>query len=157
MPQSANRPAGITFRIKKRFNAQRERVFEAWTKPEVLKQWWCPEGWTPTGIDVDLRVGGAFRIGMRRSGGGATVYVHGRFKELHPPEMLSYTWQWENAFEGMPETRVIVEFRDIGGATELSLTHENLPEIPGCLQHRNGWLSAFGRIDRIFWKPPVEL
>jgi activator of Hsp90 ATPase-like protein len=60
-----------------------------------------------------------------------------------------YTWQWENAFEEMPETRVFVELRALGPATELLLTHEGLPEVPICLQHRSGWLAALDRIERI--------
>jgi uncharacterized protein YndB with AHSA1/START domain len=76
--------------------------------------------------------------------------VRGIFQEVRPPERLVYTWQWENAFEDMPETQVTVEFNDLGAATELLLTHENLPEIPICLQHRSGWAVALDRIERIF-------
>jgi uncharacterized protein YndB with AHSA1/START domain len=149
MQLSTTRRAGIAFRIKKRFNAPREKVFDAWTKPEVLKQWWCPEGWTPTEIEVDLRVGGAFRIGMQRLSGGTTVYVRGRFSEIHAPETLSFSWQWENAFDGMPQTYVTLRFKDVGIETELLLMHQNLPEIPVCLQHRSGWLEAFNRMERV--------
>jgi uncharacterized protein YndB with AHSA1/START domain len=148
--QQSTKNAGLTFRLKKRFEAPREKVFGAWTKPEALKQWWCPEGWIPAEIEVDLRVGGAFRIGMRRLSGGMPVYVRGTFQEVLPPERLAYTWQWENAFEEMPQTRVIVQFTELGTATELQLIHENLPEIPVCLHHRIGWIAAFERLERIF-------
>jgi uncharacterized protein YndB with AHSA1/START domain len=149
MRPRTSRETGVTFTIKRRFEAPREKVFEAWTKPEILKHWWCPDGWTPKEIEVDLRVGGSFRIGMQRSTGGEPVYVSGNFEEVDAPEMLSYTWQWENAFEHMPQTRVLVRFRDLGGATELSLTHHNLPEILICLQHRSGWLAAWERMSRL--------
>ena len=147
MQKTTTKQSGQAFRLKRRFEAPREEVFGAWTKAEVLKQWWCAEGWTPAEIEIDLRAGGAFRIGMRRLIGGPTVYVRGCFEEVLAPERLAYTWQWENAFEEMMETRVIVEFRDLGSATELLLTHENLPEIPICLQHRSGWLAALDRFD----------
>ena len=140
--------AGIAFRLQRRFEAPREAVFAAWTKSEALRQWWCPEGWSPADIEIDLRVGGAFRIGMRRSSGGEPVYVCGHFLEVRPPERLIYTWRWENAFEGMPETRVTVHFADRGAATDLLLIHENLPEIPICLQHRSGWITAWNRLER---------
>jgi uncharacterized protein YndB with AHSA1/START domain len=119
----------------------------AWTKPEALRQWWCPEGWIPAEIDVDLCAGGAFRIGMRRLSGGTPVYVHGHFGDVQPPERLTYPGQWENAFDGMPQTHVTVQFTDLGAATELLLTHENLPEIPVCLEHRSGWLAAWTRLE----------
>ena len=102
-------------------------------------------------IHMDLRVNGSFRIGMSRLTGGVPVYVRGIFREVRPPDRLVYTWQWENAFEEMPETQVIVEFRELGSATELLLTHENLPEIPICLLHRNGWAAALDRIERVFF------
>jgi uncharacterized protein YndB with AHSA1/START domain len=148
MQRSVKR-TGFAFRLKRRFEAPREKVFDAWTKPEALKQWWCPEGWIPAEIEVDLRVGGAFRIGMRRASGGTPVYVRGIFQEVHRPERLAYTWQWENAFEDMPQTRVTVQFTEAATATELLLTHENLPEIPICLQHRSGWIAACDRITHI--------
>ena len=150
MRQSTPKQAGRAFRLKRWFQAPREAVFNAWTNPEILRQWWCPEGWEMMEIKVDLRVDGSFRIGMSRLAGGVPVYVRGIFQEVRRPERLVYTWQWENAFDHMPETRVIVEFRELGPATELLLTHENLPEIPICLQHRSGWLAALDRIERIF-------
>jgi len=48
----------------------------------------------------------------------------------------------------MPETRVIVQFIETGKATELLLTHQDLPEIPICLQHRSGWIEALERVER---------
>jgi len=141
--------SGRAFRLRRRFEAPREEVFGAWTKAEALKRWWCPDGWTPAEIEIDLRAGGAFRIGMRRLSGGPAVYVRGWFQEVRAPERLTYTWQWENAFEEMGETRVIVEFREVGSGTELLLTHERLPEIPICLQHRSGWLIALDRIEHL--------
>ncbi len=146
MAYAVERQSGIAFRLKRRFEAPRSKVFEAWTKPEVLKQWWCPEGWKPGSIDLDLRVGGAFEIKMYRASGGVPVVVRGVFEEVRVPERLSYTWQWENAFEEMPETRVTVEFVEIAGATELILMHEYLPEISVCLQHRAGWIAALDRM-----------
>ena len=85
---------------------------------------------------------------MRRVGGGVPVFVNGVFLEVSLPEKLVYTWRWENAFPGMPETRVTVEFLEREGGTEVVLIHENLPEIPICLRHREGWLVAWDRIEQ---------
>jgi len=109
MQLSAVERTGISFRLQRRFYRPRENVFRAWTDPEVLRRWWCPEGWIPAEIEVDLRVGGSYRIGMRRRSGGEPVYVCGSFLEVDSPEKLAYTWQWENAFEQMPQTRVTVQ------------------------------------------------
>ena len=148
MPQATVERTGITFRLQRRFDAPPEKVFRAWTDPEALKRWWCPEGWIPAEIEIDLRVGGSYRIGMRRRSGGAMVAVRGPFLEVRAPENLAYTWQWENAFEHMPQARVTVQFVAEDGATVVVLTHESLPEVGICLQHRSGWIAAWQRLEQ---------
>ena len=148
-PQVIAPAKGITLRLRRRFPRPPEAVFRAWTTPDILQRWWCPDGWTPAEIEIDLRIGGAYRLGMRRIEGGDPVYVRGRFLEISVPEKLIYTWKWENAFEQMPETQVTVKFIESAGATELELTQEPLPEIPICLRHRTGWVEAWQRLTEI--------
>lgn len=147
-PASDDQRGSITIQLRRRFTAPREKVFRAWTDADVLKRWWCPQGWVPAEVEVDARAGGAYRIGMRRPGLGPPIYVYGHFLEVQPPERLVYTWQWENAFEQMPQTRVTVQFIEGGATTDIVLTHEDLPEIPVCLLHRAGWIAAWERIER---------
>jgi uncharacterized protein YndB with AHSA1/START domain len=85
---------------------------------------------------------------MRRAGLGTEVFVSGHFLEVRPPERLSYSWQWEGAFEDMPETLVTVEFAEAVGGTELTLRHENFAEAVARQQHRAGWIAACNRLDR---------
>ena len=148
MPQVIAPSHGISLRLHRRFSKPPEAIFRAWTSPELLRRWWCPAGWVPAEIEIDLRVGGAYRLGMRRIDGGTLVYVHGRFLEVSAPEKLIYSWKWENAFEQMPETKVTVRFTESAGETELELTHESLPEIPICLRHRSAWIEAWQRLER---------
>jgi hypothetical protein len=65
---------------------------------------------------------------MRRIEDRDAVYVYGRFLDVCVPQKLIYTWEWENAFEQMPETQVTVSFIESGGGTEMELVHEPLPE-----------------------------
>jgi uncharacterized protein YndB with AHSA1/START domain len=139
----------ITLRATRRFAAPRERVFDAWTTPEALKRWWCPPGWEPERIDVDLRAGGAYYFGMRALDGGSAVSIHGRFLEVRRPERLVYTWRWHGAFEGMPETRVTVEFLSIDGGTDVVLVQENFPNVALWQRHRSGWIAACDRMEQI--------
>jgi uncharacterized protein YndB with AHSA1/START domain len=99
---------GTTLRLRHRFEASPDRVFHAWTRPDALKLWWCPEGWRAAGIEVDARVGGLYRIAMRREDNSHCVAVHGRFLQVRPPALLVYTWQWIGAFPDMGETLVTV-------------------------------------------------
>lgn len=149
-------PKGITLRLRRRYPRRSEVVFRAWTNPDALRRWWCPAGWAPAEFEVDLRVGGAYRLGMRRIEGGDAVYVRGRFLVVSPPETLIYTWKWENAFEQMGETQVTVKFIDCAGGTELELTHEPLPEISICLRHRTAWVEAWRRLDGVLFREEGE-
>src|SRR4249919_18532 len=94
---------GATLRLWYRFEATPERVFAAWTRPEALRLWWCPAGWHPAAIEVDLRLGGSYRLSMHRAIGAPPVTVHGRFIEIEPPVKLVYTWKWDGVFPEMPE------------------------------------------------------
>src|SRR6516225_10239331 len=107
MQSAAAHTPGLGIELQRRFRASPERVFRAWTQAPALREWWCPAGWVAGEIEIDLRVGGAYRIAMVRSGDpGPGVSVGGRFLEIRPPEHLVYTWRWEGAFDEMPETLV---------------------------------------------------
>ena len=136
---------GTTLRLGHRFEAPPERVFAAWTRPEALRLWWCPAGWRPVQIDVDLRPSGAYRLSMNREGGAQLVTVHGCFLEIEPARRLVYTWRWDGVFPEMPETIVTVEFRAVAGGTEFTLRQEVL-ELPMCARQLSGWLVACGRL-----------
>jgi uncharacterized protein YndB with AHSA1/START domain len=129
--------------LTRRIAAPREQVFRAWTEPELLRQWFtAPGGYTPH-ADMDVRVGGSYRIEFRRPlGFGWTTYVVGTFLEVSPPERLVYTFAWERPPPpalGMGDSRVTVEFTDLDGATEVSLTHERLDQRRLRVFHRFGW------------------
>src|SRR6516225_322534 len=106
MQSAAAHTPGLGIELQRRFRASPERVFRAWTQPVALREWWCPPGWIAGDIEVDLRVGGAYRIAMTRPAGGAPVAVSGQFLEVDPPERLVYTWCWEGAFTEMRPTLV---------------------------------------------------
>jgi uncharacterized protein YndB with AHSA1/START domain len=141
-----------TLRLWHRFEATPERVFAAWTRPHALRLWWCPSGWHPTRIEVDLRPGGKYRLSMTRQSGVQSITVHGRFLEIEPARKLVYTWLWDGAFAEMPETTVTIDFRPVAGGTELSLRQEALA-MPFCVQHVGGWTAAFDRITGIVLSP----
>jgi len=149
MQVPAAKQAGITLRLQRKFSKPPAKVFLAWTQPEALKRWWCPPGWEPAEIAVDVRVDGAYRLGMRRASDGKLVSIEGRFLEVAPPHKLVYTWRWQGAFEEMPQTRVTVEFLAMDQGTEIVLTHENFPGVPSWQQHRAGWIAACDRMEVI--------
>ena len=154
MQSATAEPARIGIELQRRFRASPERVFRAWTQPVALREWWCPPGWVAGEIEIDLRIGGAYRIGMSRTGvTGAGVSVSGHFLEVRPPERLVYTWRWEGAFAEMPETLVTLELRGSDSETLLTLNHDNFTDLGLRRQHRSGWVSACDRLDRLITPP----
>src|SRR5690349_13726980 len=72
------------------FEAPRHLVFDALTKPELLKRWFGPHGWTLVECEIDLRVGGAWRF-LSRGPNGQVMGMRGVYREIAPPEKLQYT------------------------------------------------------------------
>jgi len=99
-------------------DAPREEVFDAWTNPELIKQWFAPLPWTTPFAEVDLRVGGETRTVMRSPDGQDFPNV-GVFLEIERPGRLVFT----DAFAGdwrpcaKPFMTVVLTFEDEGGKT----------------------------------------
>jgi uncharacterized protein YndB with AHSA1/START domain len=129
-----------SLRIERVFDAPSEQVFDAWTNPEVLRRWWAvhPDGSTPV-ADVDLRVGGRYRLTMRHPDGSEHT-VGGEYREIVRPSKLVYSWQWEQGGgeEGHVST-VNVSFHDRDGRTLVVLEHTGLPDAQSRDRHAEGW------------------
>ena len=138
-----------TLRLTRVIHAAPEKVFEAWTDPKHLKKWSAPEGYTVVIAEVDLTVGGRFRIRMQ-SPEGTTHTVFGSYREVTRPKKLVYTWSWEEEGDhDIGETVVTVQFRARGNATEVVLTHEGFPTEEDRTNHEQGWTSCLGRLEQL--------
>ena len=137
-----------TLNLRWTFKASREKVFRAWTDPEELKKWWGPEGYATPSAEVDLRVGGKYRLGMRKLPDGEIFYLTGIYREVRPPERLVYSWRWEAEPE-YGETQVTVDFRQAGNSTEVVLTHEFFPTGKARDDHNRGWSSCLDRLAKL--------
>lgn len=85
-------PEQIT--IERVFDAPVEKVWQAWTDPEMIKKWWGPEGFTAPSIRNDLRVGGKYVYAMHGPAGtefDKDMYSGGEYKEIVPYEKLVVT------------------------------------------------------------------
>ncbi len=137
-----------SLRISRVVDADPGTVFRAWTDPKHLMRWACPEGATVGEAQVDLRVGGRYRLRIE----GAEGEVHtatGVYREIDPPRRLSYTWDWEEAEHRMGvETLVTVELSDLGDSTEIVLTHEGFPAPEAREGHDQGWTSCVVQLER---------
>ncbi|HTE45417.1 MAG TPA: SRPBCC domain-containing protein [Gemmatimonadaceae bacterium] len=140
-----------SLRVSQTIRASRERLFRAWTEPEQLMQWWRMEGdgWAFADASLDLRVGGAYRLGMTDPDGKTHTAV-GIYREVDPPERLSFTWDWEDEAHRVGETLVTVEFHSTTDTmTEVILTHERFADAARVDGHERGWMQLLRLLDHM--------
>lgn len=129
-------------------DAARELICRAWTEPDHLKGWYRPDDtWSTPTAEIDLRVGGAYRIGLEPPG-GATFYEVGRFREVSLPDRLVYTLRFEGLHLHEPtgeemetyETAITAAFEELpAGRTRVIVAHEGYRTVEDRDRHRNGW------------------
>jgi len=100
------------------FDAPRTLVFEAFTKPELLKKWFGPRGWSLVVCEVDLKVGGGFRF-VLRGPDGKEMGMRGVYREIVPPERSVHMESYDD-YPG--ESQVTSVFVEQGGKTTLTAT-----------------------------------
>lgn len=112
--------------VTRTFNGAARIVFDAWTRPDLLKRWWAPKsfGVSLFECDSELRVGGAYRYAFGRDPGNPEVFS-GRFIEVEPPVRLVLTQVYERAREA-GEAIVTVTFEESQGRTHLTV-HQLFP------------------------------
>jgi glutathione S-transferase len=140
-----NRSATFELTLTRIIRAPRDKVFDAFVKPEMMKRWMCPRGMSMPAVEADARAGGRFSVTMRARD-GESFTAAGVFREVQRPERLVYTWQWQG--EAMPpvETLITVGFAEKDGATEVRMTHSGFPDAGMRDSHRGGWNSCLNRL-----------
>src|SRR3982751_3621761 len=102
------------------FDAPRRLVFDAFTKPELLKRWFGPRGWSLVVCEVDPKVGGGFRF-VLRGPDGKDMGMRGVYREIVAPERSVHM----ESFDDYPgESQVTAVFTEQNGKTTLRVTVE---------------------------------
>jgi uncharacterized protein YndB with AHSA1/START domain len=105
--------------ISRRFDGPARVVFDAWTRPELVRRWWAPKsrGVSVIGCDADVRVGGKWRYVLRKDAGGPEIAFSGEYSEVTPHTRLVYT----SIFEAYPDQPAVVTvtFEERAGKTHL--------------------------------------
>ena len=113
-------PSDLEIQIERDFNAPRELVFEAFTKPELVSRWLLgPDGWTMPVCEIDLRVGGLYRYLWRK--GSIDMGMGGVFREIVHPEKLVATEKFDNSWYPGEALDTTV-FEELGAVTRMTLT-----------------------------------
>jgi uncharacterized protein YndB with AHSA1/START domain len=128
--------------VRRTIAAPAEELFDAWLDPQAMGIWMRPGSIQTTVAKLDPRVGGRYEIVMRSA---TETYPHtGVYRVINRPRQLAFTWISRGTEQR--ESLVTVDFVACGAATEVVVTHVQLPE--GALpSHTDGWTSALARLE----------
>jgi len=115
------------------------RVFAAWTDPDELRQWWGPQGVKCIAAEINLRVGGQYRIGNQLPD-KSVVWIEGIFEVIEVPNLLEYTWSTNP--EADYKERVSVRFEAVEIGTEIVICHRRIPTEAIRENHQQGWMGC---------------
>ena len=136
------------FVVRRTFNGPARLVFEAWTKPELLKLWWAAKS---TGVpllscEADVRVGGRYRFEFGHDASNTTAFF-GRYIEVTPHSRLV----WTNEEGDGGEAITTVTFEEKGGKTLLVLheLHPSKEAVDGAIGFGEGLRETFEQLDEL--------
>ena len=135
----------VSLIVRRTIRAPPARLFEAWTTPEHLERWWGPKNVRCSHAEVDLRVGGRYRIANELPDGN-TLWIAGQFESITPPHELVYTWSIDDA---PVAERVTVRFVARGGATDVIVVHERIADAASRDEHERGWIDCLAGLGEL--------
>lgn len=151
--------------FERKFRAPRHEVFAAFVDSEAVLDWWAPKGWFTQSAEMEVRVGGKYRFGMRSDDTPSLMFVGGEYLEIDPPRLLRFTYVWEPGGAGERWrplqligvcTVVTLEFIDLGASTIVRIRHDGFPTAEGALAHRSGWSSNWDCLDEYLTEGSVK-
>jgi uncharacterized protein YndB with AHSA1/START domain len=134
--------------LVRRIAARPSIVFDALTTPEGVAFWWGPDAGRVLLAEIDLRVGGRFRVRFRMLD-GTEHESSGEYLEVVKPKRLSMSWRWLGG-EDPGASVVEIDLRPIAEGTELTFTHSRLHDEETRRSHEQGWEGALDKLELHF-------
>lgn len=139
-----------TIEVRRFVKAPPELVYRVLTEGDFLCRWWGPRHLETTECNVELRVGGTWRI-VHRAPDGAEFVFRGEFLELEPPRRRVSTWVWEGAPEATATETF--ELEPVEGGTQLRMkaVHSSVANRDMHLANgmKEGLLESYARMDEL--------
>jgi uncharacterized protein YndB with AHSA1/START domain len=149
MMTDQTKPETLSLLMSRQYDSPPEKVFQAWTDPEIVRQWWGNPGYRVTTIEIDLRVGGRYRWGLHHLETKKDHIVSGEYLEIVPNSKIVCTWQWESMDYA---NELILDFKPNENGCELTLNHVKFLDEALRDDHKKGWTGCFDRIGNILKK-----
>lgn len=141
-------PDELTLHLERVLSAPRTLVFRAHAEPDVLAQWWGPSGFSAPSIELDVRVGGRYRIAMQPPD-SSLFYLSGEFLEVDPPARLAYTFRWEDPDPDDRETIVTFSLADADDSTRVTVAQAAFATEARLALHERGWTESLDRLQEL--------
>jgi uncharacterized protein YndB with AHSA1/START domain len=131
--------------LQRRLNVPPAKVYAAWTRPEMIVQWFGPNDAQQGSVkaEMDVRTGGKFTISFTH-GNGELSKVSGIYKDVVPNERLVFSWAWYTTAERV--SQVTVTTKADGDGTLLTLKHEQFFDQAACDGHTRGWTGTLEKL-----------
>jgi uncharacterized protein YndB with AHSA1/START domain len=142
--------------ITRAFDAPRKLVFDAFTKPALVKQWLLgPDGWSMPVCEIDLKVGGKYRYVWRRDKDGTEMGMGGVYREIVTPERIVATEKFDQSWYPGEAVGTFI-LTEQGGKTTLTETilYESREARDGVLKSgmEKGVVASYDRLEKLLEK-----
>jgi uncharacterized protein YndB with AHSA1/START domain len=143
-----------TVEVSKDFSVSKDNLYDAWTKPELLKEWWKPMNNKLTEVTNDISEGGTVRYEFENNG----LVISGEYIEVKEKERLVYTWNWNFPQDEVKNAsyKLTVQFKVKDDSSTLQITQDNFHNEEGTLPHKQGWDKALEELEHFLSGDTVQ-
>src|SRR5215510_10849793 len=136
-----------TLQITRVFKAERARVFQAFVDSEAMREWFCPTGFSFDTITVDPTTGRGRVFVMRHDESGHRYVFSLDYRVVDVPERIEWISTWRDGFpEPGKQTVATIDFRDVPGGTEVTLTQRGFSTNESRNEHTKGWNGGLDKL-----------
>ncbi|ANN68639.1 SRPBCC family protein [Bordetella bronchialis] len=137
-----------TVKLHRVFKATPERVYRAFLEADAIAKWIPPYGFTCTVHNMDVKVGGTFKMSFRNFGTGTSHSFGGEYLELVPNQTIRYTDRFDDP--NLPgQMQVTVSLREVIGGTEFHAVQEGIPEVIPAEMCYLGWQESLEQLAKL--------
>jgi len=135
-------------RLERIIAAEPAQVYDAWTQPALLEQWYCPNPALELKVQADVEEGGAYVVAM-----GPHV-VRGTYREVEPVRRLRFGWRWDG--DDADPSEVLVEFTPDAAGTRVRFLHTGFATAEDVENHRIAWEPTLDRLSALLLSPAAD-
>jgi uncharacterized protein YndB with AHSA1/START domain len=137
-----------TVKLHRVFKASPEKVYRAFTEADALASWLPPYGFVARVHEIDVRVGGGYKMSFTNFTTGNSHSFGGKYSELRPNEYMRYTDKFDSP--DLPgEMTNTITFRKVLVGTELQITQEGIPDAIPVEMCYLGWEDSLDKLKRL--------